>query len=94
MYFRVFDLLKTLSLGQYTAKLYFGNKQAAYSSACGGICSLILTIMITWLSIYVFTSTFNQTEQQFNIAYKSIYNKQDNLFDRLTLDNFWGSLTD
>ena len=94
MYFRVSDFLKTLSLGQYTSKLYFGNKQAAYSSACGGFCSLLLTLLITSLSIYVFYSTFNQTEQQFNIAYKSIYNKQDDLFDRLTLDNFWGSLTD
>ena len=37
--------------------------------------------------------TFNQSEQQFNISYKSIYNKQDNLFDRIKMKDFFTSLS-
>jgi hypothetical protein len=51
------NLVKTLSLGKYQTKLYYGNKQEEYSTIMGGILTILAALVLIIASITILLQT-------------------------------------
>lgn len=69
---KVGNLLRELSLGKYSTKLYYGANKATYSTITGGILTLLFAMIVFATSLNILYQTFNWKNYTIATTYTDI----------------------
>ena len=55
---KILCLLRAISLGKYSTKLYFGNRNSEFSTITGGVITLSVGLVLIATSLTILVQTF------------------------------------
>ena len=89
----VFRLLRLISLGKYSTKLYFGNRNSEYSTITGGFITIAAGLILIFTSLTILIQTFERKNYMLTTTYTDLdHLKGDDSIDTLKMRDFRSSL--
>ncbi len=69
---KCFNILRNISLGKYSTKLYYGDKNGKYSTITGGIITLSAFLVLFVTAVNILVHTFKREDYTLTTLYTDL----------------------
>jgi hypothetical protein len=80
------NMLRKISLGKHSTKLYYENKKGVYSTVTGGIITLSVALVLLVTSVNILIGTFKRENYTMTTFYSDL--QSSDLFETLKIGDF------